>query len=463
MSDASTPAPEATPAPESARSPGAPPRPESPPAADEKQVLLLVGLSLLVGTVVAFAASGFVWLEHELQHLVWHSLPEGLGLDSTPWWFVVAALLVGAGIVMLAWRIPGGGYGHAPVQGLHFDVGPSQIASVLVAALGSLVFGAVIGPEAPLIALGTAIGALLMRGRPKQVVQLAMVVGGAAAIGAIFGNPLITAFMLLEFAAMGLMPAAILLPSFIALGASYVVQVGVGAWNGVGTGAMEVPGLTAMTQLTWGALLMAVVVGAVAAVLALAAREGGERMLALFTKRPAPTLLVTALVTAGAAIVVQATTDQDASIVLFSGQAAMPQLLAETSVGAVLPILAMKMVAYAVGLGGGFRGGPIFPGLFLGVGVGVLTALVIPELSQAGMVVAGMAGATTAVLRLPLSGALFAVFIGAGAGAEATPLAIIGSVVGLLARMLLDRIDARRTAADFATATATATAGSRDA
>lgn len=417
----------------------------------------MVVLGLLVGTVAAFAASAFIWVEHGLQHVVWSWLPETLGLSATPWWYVTAALLIGAGVVMVAWRVPGGGFGHAPVEGLHFDVVPRQILSVLVAALGSLVFGAVVGPEAPLIAVGTATGALLVRRRPEQVVRLAMVVGGAAAIGAIFGNPLITAFMLLEFAAVGLMPAAVLLPSFVALGASYVVQVGIGDWNGVGTGAMQVSGLAKLADITWPDLLASVVVGLLAAVLALLAREGGERIVAVFRRRPATTLVAGAIVTAAVAILAQALTGLDASIVLFSGQSAMPTLLAQTSVGAVIVILVTKAIAYAVGLGGGFRGGPIFPALFLGVGVGVLAALVSGQLTESGMVVAGMAAATTALLRLPLSGALFAVLIGAGAGALATPLAIIGSVVGLLARMVLDRYDSAHHVSPLPPETAPAT------
>ena len=42
--------------------------------------------------------------------------------------------------------------------------------------------------------------------------------GGGAAIGLILGNPFVTAFMLLEFSAMGAMPSIVLVPAFVALG-----------------------------------------------------------------------------------------------------------------------------------------------------------------------------------------------------------------------------------------------------
>ncbi|MFM7551867.1 MAG: chloride channel protein, partial [Actinomycetota bacterium] len=86
--------------------------------------------------------------------------------------------------------------------------------SILVAALGTLVFGFALGPEAPLIILGTALGAIVVRRGEDQARQLAMLLGGVAAIGAVFGNPFITAFMVLEFAALGLMPALALVPAF---------------------------------------------------------------------------------------------------------------------------------------------------------------------------------------------------------------------------------------------------------
>lgn len=81
-----------------------------------------------------------------------------------------------------------------------------------------MIFGFVPGPEAPLIIIGTTIGALVLRGRPQPVVQLGMLLDGAAAIGLILGNPFVTAFVLLEFAAMGAMPAIALVPAFVALG-----------------------------------------------------------------------------------------------------------------------------------------------------------------------------------------------------------------------------------------------------
>ena len=142
-----------------------------------------------------------------------------------------------------------GATGQSP--GLHVNVLPINAPAVLLACAGSLALGIVLGPEAPLVILGTTIGALVLRGRPEPVIQLGMLLGGAAAVGLIFGNPFTTAFMLLEFAAMGAMPAVALLPAFVALGTGYLVQVGVGSWwSGLRLHAPSVPGMPAYTQET---------------------------------------------------------------------------------------------------------------------------------------------------------------------------------------------------------------------
>lgn len=70
----------------------------------------------------------------------------------------------------------------------------------MLAAVAGLSFGAVLGPEAPLIAIGTAAGAVVVRDSASPARQVMMIVGGMAAVGAIFGNPVVTAILLLEMA-----------------------------------------------------------------------------------------------------------------------------------------------------------------------------------------------------------------------------------------------------------------------
>ncbi len=127
---------------------------------------------------------------------------------------------------------------------------------------------------------------------------------------------------------------------------------------------------------------------------------------------------------------------------LFSGQSAMPQLIAETSGLTVLLIVVGKVLAYGLALGGGYRGGPIFPATFIGVGVGVLASLVFTDLSVSAMAAAGIAATATVMLRLPFTSAMLGMLLIGSAGLAVAPLAIMGSVVGFGVRQALDRLDA---------------------
>jgi len=132
-----------------------------------KKIGPLLLISVLIGIGGALAASLFLAVESGLQTLIWTDIPAKMGLGETASWYVLAALLVGAIVVLLAQKLPGK-TGASPISGFHFDVGPGTIASVALAALGTLAFGLVLGPEAPLIACGTALGGLVMRGRARR-------------------------------------------------------------------------------------------------------------------------------------------------------------------------------------------------------------------------------------------------------------------------------------------------------
>ena len=414
------------------------------PELSEKLAAAALGLAIVLGILGALGASVFIFVMDEAQKWIWEDLPAALGFDGLPMWWVALMLLIGACVVALAWRLPGA-TGNGPLTGFHFDTPAINAPSILLAALGSLIFGFVLGPEAPLIIMGTTIGALLMRGRAPQLVQMGMLLGGAAAIGAIFGNPFVMAFMLLEFAALGILPAIALVPSLVALGAGYLVQIGVGPWSGIGTHSLAVPGLPTYDNLSVRDLIFGLVIAVIASIVAAIARELGERVAQLAAKHRGFVLFAVALLTAALAIAVTEITSVDVGFVLFSGQSDMTSLIAETSILTVVLVLIAKTLAYGMALGGGYRGGPIFPATFLGVAVGVLSSLVFPEVSVTAMAATGIAATATVMLRLPFTSALLAMVLLSSSGAAVAPFAIMGAVVGFGVRQGLDKRDAKRT------------------
>jgi H+/Cl- antiporter ClcA len=96
-----------------------------------------------------------------------------------------------------------------------------------------------------------------------------------------------------------------------------------------------------------------------------------------------------------------------------------------------------KALGYAVSLGCGFRGGPIFPAIFLGV---ALTSFCVvwfntsPTLAIAVGAAAGMAAQT----RLLITPPLLAVLLVGKAGLDTIPAAVLTTVATWLTLMALD-------------------------
>jgi H+/Cl- antiporter ClcA len=163
----------------------------------------LLLLAAIIGVPVSAAAYWFLKLVDELQTAFFTSIPKDLGFDSAPAWWPLPLLAVGGLVVALAIRhLPGTG-GHSPADG--FKAGgvtqPIELPGVVLAAVATIGLGVVLGPEAPLIALGSGLGVLAVRllrqDAPDQVLAVVAAAGSFAAISFIFGSPLIGAVILI--------------------------------------------------------------------------------------------------------------------------------------------------------------------------------------------------------------------------------------------------------------------------
>ena len=151
----------------------------------------------------------------------------------------------------------------------------------------------------------------------------------------------------------------------------------------------------------------------------------------------APLLLGGGLVVGVLAVVADAlgTNSQD---VLFSGQDSMTALVAEDSAKILLVVLAAKALGFATCLGCGFRGGPVFPAIFLGVGLAMFAVIAFdasPTLAVAVGASAGMA-AMTKLLVAPL---LFAALLVGSSGLAALSAAVLASAAAWVTTSALER------------------------
>jgi chloride channel protein, CIC family len=396
-------------------------------------------LAALLGLPVAFAAVLFQTAIHDLIHLVWDVIPEELGWSEPSWWYVVLVPGLAGLLVAAAVRLPGHG-GHSPLEGLGADpIAPIELASILPAALATLGLGLVLGPEAPLIALGLGLGALAVRMIRLEGTgaQLLVFSGAFAAIAALFGGPLVAAFLLFEVtAASGKIPAQqigrALLPGFVAAGTGALVFTGVADWSGLHQTNLALPSLppydsVRITDLAW-CLVMAVLVAAIV----VATRHLAHAIAAQSRLAPMALLIVSGLLVGVLAVVFRGITDQPVDLVLFSGQTELPALVAEGSAGVLILLVVTKGLAYALSLGAGFRGGPVFPAIALGVAAAIAAANVFPGLNTTPAVAAGIAAGTTAVLRVPFTAVLLATLLMGPSAFDVAPIAVLAAVMAWL-------------------------------
>ncbi len=313
---------------------------------------------------------------------------------------------------------------------------------IALAALATLAFGSVLGPEAPLIALGSVVGVALSRHlqlgeRENAVLSTA---GSFSAVSALFGGPLVAGLLLMEAGlgmGAGLLP--VLLPGLVAAACGYVIFLGLGDWAGLGTTSLAVPDLPAYEGTSVEDLLVGLVVGVAAGVLIQAVRWAAGRLDGLGSRRIGmPALLLAGGLTVGLIAQSADLLGADSQDVLFSGQQSVPALLAEGSLAVVALLLAAKALGYAVSMGAGFRGGPVFPAIFLGVALATL-AVHLLDVSPTLAVAVGTAGGMAAMTRLLLAPLVFAGLLVGTSGADAVPAAVFATSAAWLTRTALDR------------------------
>ena len=385
-----------------------------------RSYLVLLGFGTIVGVGVAFAA--YFFLKGVSEAPVWWPLP----------WPALAGLLVALTIRYLP-----GSAGHKPAEG--FKTGgpvlPMELPGIVFASLATLCFGVVLGPEAPLIAIGSGLGVLAVRlvkkDAPAQAIAVIGAAGSFAAISTLLGSPLVGAFLLMEAAGLGgPMLGVVLVPGLLAAGVGSLIFIGLDSWTGFGTFSLAIPDIPTFGRPDGPEFLWAVGIGVAAAVLGTAIRRIGLRLQPVVEQKSVALTPVVGLAVGGLAVLFAEVTDRSSAEVLFSGQDQLPSLIQTAggwSVGALVLLFACKGIAYGLSLSC-FRGGPVFPALFLGAagGIALSHAPGLPMIAGVGMGVGAMG---VAMLNLPLTSVLLAsVFLEADAVAL-MPLIIVSVVV----------------------------------
>ena len=323
-----------------------------------RRYLGLLVLTAILGVPISAAAYWFLWAVHHGQRWIFDTLPTLLGFETGPAWWPLPVLAMGGVIAGAAIAyLPGKG-GHSPADG--FKAGapprPADLPGVLLAALASLCFGAVIGPEGPLIALGSGLAALMLwlRKDSDQVIAVVGAAGAFAAVAFLLGSPIVGAFLMLE--ATGLTkPKAkvVLLPGLLCAGIGFLVALGLHSWTGVGKVSLTIANVPSLPQLTGAEFLWAIGFGIGAAVVGSAIRRLAMLLRPHVEKRPVIMTPVAGLAIGALAIAYSQITGYGASDVLFSGEESLPRLVqhaATCPVETLVLLIALKSLAYSISL-----------------------------------------------------------------------------------------------------------------
>jgi H+/Cl- antiporter ClcA len=418
------------------------PRPDAAALLRSPTYLRLLVLAAILGVPISAAAYGFLALVNYLQKELFTHLPHGLGLSTVPAWWPLPMLLVGGVLAGLAIQyLPGNG-GPSPAGGFKMHPPPTaiQLPGILLAALATLSFGAVLGPEMPLILLGGGLAVLTtklprLRQVPPQGVKLIGSIGSFSAISTLLGSPLSGSFLLMEASGLGGPTLDLMLmPGLLASGIGALIFLGLDNLTGLGTFALSLPGLPHFSRPNVAEFGWAIVIGLAAALIGPAIHRLGLFLHGYAKRWPLIAATLAGVTVAVITIIYTEISNKPSSDVLFSGQNEMSPLVSQAasySVGVLLLLVICKGLAYGVSLSA-FRGGPVFPSLFIGTAGGLLMSH-LPGLPMVPAIAMGIGAMGTVMLSLPLTSLLLAsLLIGADA-VPAMPLVIVAVAVAYVA------------------------------
>ncbi|MFF4902408.1 ion channel protein [Streptomyces sp. NPDC001068] len=368
----------------------------TPPSTPARALLPLIAPALVVGVACSLLFLLVSSVAERLQHVLWDDLPDALGIGrySVPWMLVMLTA-TGIAVGLVVWKVPGHAGPDPATLGLDaVALPPAALPGLLLAAVLMLAGGPSLGPENPIIAVN--VGLALWLGRlamPRLPGSLWPALADAATLGALFGTPVAAALVISEALAGKPLKGALWDNLF-------------GPLTAAGAGAMTTAlvahptldlGLPPLGHPRWPDLLAVVVIAPAAALLGMCAvyafpfvhgafRRLGHPMVAL----PVGGLVLGLLAALGG------------RLTLFKGLDQVAELAKDPagwSAGQYAVMAVVKLAALLVASSCGFRGGRIFPSVFIGAALGLCAHALVPAVPPSVGVAAGVLGMLLAITR----------------------------------------------------------------
>ncbi|MYT07459.1 MULTISPECIES: ion channel protein [Streptomyces] len=398
------------------------------PATPVRALLPLILPALVVGVVASLLFLGVSAAAEQLQHVLWRNLPDALGVGRySVLWMLVMLTATGVAVGLVVWKVPGHAGPDPATTGLDAPVlPPAVLPGLLLATALMLAGGPSLGPENPIIAVNVGLAFWLGRRLiPRMPRALWPVLAEAATIGALFGTPVAAALVISEALAGRQLKGALWDNVFAPLVAA---TAGALTTTLVGEPSFDLH-LPAFGLPDWGDLLAMLVIASAAALLGMAAVLALPYVHGAFARLRHPMLMLPV-----GGLVLGLLAAVGGHLTLFKGLDEIGELAADPdgwSAGQFATMTVVKLAALLVATSCGFRGGRIFPAVFVGVALGLCAHALVDAVHPAVGVAAGVLGVLLAITRQ----AWVSLFVAAALVASSTILALL--CIGSLAAWLL--------------------------
>ncbi|MBW5344779.1 ion channel protein [Escherichia coli] len=359
------------------------------------RIMLLLSLpAVAIGIASSLILIVVMKIASVLQNLLWQRLPGTLGIaQDSPLWIIGVLTLTGIAVGLVI-RFSQGHAGPDPACEplIGAPVPPSALPGLIVALILGLAGGVSLGPEHPImtvnIALAVAIGARLL---PRVNRMEWTILASAGTIGALFGTPVAAALIFSQT-----LNGSSEVPLWDRLFAPLMAA----AAGALTTGLFFHPhfslpiahyGQMEMTDILSGAIVAAIAIAAgMVAVWCL------PRLHAMMNQMKNPVLV---LGIGGFILGILGVIGGPVS--LFKGLDEMQQMVANQafSTSDYFLLAVIKLAALVVAAASGFRGGRIFPAVFVGVALGLMLHEHVPAVPAAITVSCAILGIVLVVTR----------------------------------------------------------------
>ncbi|MCP2032662.1 H+/Cl- antiporter ClcA [Okibacterium sp. HSC-33S16] len=367
------------------------------PSRSTVQKLLALSIpTIMVGALSAILLYAVEAIAHALEHGLWSALPDALGIDpDSRWWIFGVLSAVGLVVGLIVWLMPGhGGQDSATVHLIAPPLPLQTLPSLTIVAVLALGGGVSLGPEAAIIGINAGLMVALSRWLwPSIPVELVVVVTAAGTIGALFGTPVAAALVFTGLVGSLFREGALWDQLFLPL-----LSAGAGA---VMMSLLANPQFTldlpAYETVAPVDLLSAALIAVISAALGLTAAAVFPRLHRAFRLLRNPALYITL-----GGVILGILGAVGGPITLFKGLGQMGDLIAhrdDYAASTLIVIVAVKVLALLVSAAAGFRGGRIFPAVFIGVAIGILANALIPSIPLAVATASGVLGMVLAISR----------------------------------------------------------------